>query len=394
MADWKDKFREGSFRDIPFKTERSTVKGGRRKQDHEYAERDVGNSEDLGRKLKSFELELLVIGDDYFDQRDALEEALNAQGPGTLIHPYRGTLIVQAGSYTLIETVEEGRIARFTVQFTEAGVAKFPEQLADDLNDTLNNADAVKDNAQSFFEEAYSIAAQTNSVIEGAARDVDAAVDFAEDAVNAVTEPITNFAFAISEFKASIGDLIRAPDELAQRFRDTFDLLLAEFENEPETSEKIFGGFKNLDDAFEPIIGSTPSRQREQANQNAISNIVKQLTLSNQAQAAVDVDFDSTSAALQSRNDIVAGLDLQLFDTDDDDLYQSVKDLQTSLVRAIPRTGTTELITIELKKTLPALVVAYDHFEDLDKEQEIIDQNAVEHPGFVPGGDTLQVSAG
>ena len=396
MADWKDRFREGSFRDVPFKTEVSKVEGGRRRQDHEFAKRDQGISDDLGRKLKVFTLDLLVIGDDYFQQRDALEDALNAEGPGILIHPYRGAINVQAGGYVLTETVTEGRIARFSVEFSEAGEVLFPVQVIDELSNAKANAEAVKDDSTSFFEDVFDVVGQANFVIESATQTMDEVLTFAEDAVTAVTEPITNFTFAIRNFKASLDDLIRAPDKLAQRLRDTFDLLNAEFENEPETTERIFDGFINVGDidAFIPSIGDTPSRQREQANQAAILNLVNELSLANRSQATIDVDFISTSAALQSRNAIIAGLNLQLDKANDDKLFQSIKDLQTSLTKIIPRTGETELITISVVKTKPALVIAYEQFEDLDKEAEIIDQNAIFHPGFVPGGDDIQVSAG
>ncbi len=391
MADWLDNFRSGSFRGVPFKTVSSQIRGGRRKQDREFAKRDEGNSEDLGKKLKGFTLELLVLGDDYFEQANALEEALDTQGAGELIHPYKGTIQVQSGEYTRSDNVTEGRMARFSVQFTLAGTIKFPDDVADELNKSIENADAVKEQSKSFFEKLFSVANQPAFVLESATEKLNAVLDFADNAVKQVTEPVTNFTFAIRNFKAAIGDLIKAPGELAQRLQDTFDLLLAEFEDEPETSERIFGNFSELE--FEPVIGDTPSRDKEQENQDAILNLTKELALSNQSQAAVEVEFPSTNAAVQTRNAIVEGLDLQL-DSADDDLYQSIKDLQTSLTEAVPNTGTSELITIRLNKTTPAIVIAYDNFEDLDKETEIIDQNAIEHPGFVPGGEAILVSAG
>jgi len=396
MARWQDKYREGSFRGVPFKTESHTVEGGRRKQDREFAKRDIGNSEDLGRKLKKFRLELLVIGDDYFDQRDALEEALDAEGPGELVHPYKGTLQVQAGAFNLTETVIEGRIARFTCEFTLAGKIKFPDQVEDDLNQSVANAADLKDKSKTFFEQVFSVANQPAFVVEAATDNLNAVLDFADNAVKKVTEPVTEFSFAISNMKATVGDLVRAPGELADRLEAAFQTLLDEFVDDPETSERIFGGFSTLkdDDGFVPVIGDTPSRDVQSNNQDALLNFTNQLALSNEAEAAVDVDFLSTSAALKSRNAVVEGLDAQLFLTGDDDLFQAIKELQTSLTRAVPRTGTSELISIVPVKTLPALVIAHSEFEDLDKEEEIIDQNNIDHPGFVPGGDTILVSAG
>ncbi len=392
MADWKDKFREGTFRGVPFKTESHEVTGGRRKQKREFANRDNGNTRDLGKKLLDFRLELLVIGDDYFAQRDALEAALNEEGPGELIHPYRGTIQVQAGVYRLAETVTEGRMARFSVDFSESGDVKFPDQVEDDLNNSLDNADALVDDSKGFFATVFSVAGQAAFVVNAGEKALEAGLDFATGAVAKVTTPVTEFAFAISNMKARIGDLARAPGEFADLLDDAFNLLIDEFEDTPETSERIFGGFATIDDSFVPVIGDTPSRVVQQGNQDATVSFFKQMGLANQARSAVDIDFTSTSAALQSRDAVVSGLDLEL-DTLDDDLFQSIKELQTSLTRAIPRTGTSELITIIPPKTIPALVIAHAQFEDLAKEDEIVEQNAIEHPGFVPGGDAIQVSA-
>jgi len=393
MADWKDKYREGSFRGVPFFTKSHTVEGGRRKQDREFAKRDQGNSEDLGKKLKTFKLQLHVIGDDYFEKRDALEEALDQEGSGELIHPYRGTLQVQAGAYTLTETDDEGRMARFNVEFSESGKVKFPEQVEDDLNTSIENADGVIDDSTSLFETLFTVANAPATVVNAAEGVLEDILNFSEKAVTLVTDPVTNFSFAISNMKARIGDLIRLPGELAARLRDAFALLLGEFENDPETSERIFGNFSGLSDSFDLVIGDTPSRVRERINQDALLNLTNQLTLSNQSKAAVEVDFISTNEALKSRDAIVEGFDEQLFLDINDDLFQSIKELQTSLVRALPRTGTSELITIVPPKTIPAIVIAHAQFEDLEKENEIIDQNEIEHPGFVPGGDPIQVSA-
>jgi len=396
MADWRDGYRIGSFRGVPFNTKVSQVKGGRRKQKREFAKRDDGNTEDLGRRLKDFKLELYVLGDDYFDQRDALEDAINAEGPGELIHPYRGTLQVQAGDYTLVENEIEGRIARFTVEFSESGIVKFPDQVTDELNKSKENADLVKEAAKTVFETVFSVAAQPAFVVESATAKVNAVLDFADNAVNKVTDPVTNFSFAISNLKASVSDLIKKPGELADRLQAAFDILLDEFENTPETAESIFDNFKTLDDddAFDPVTGTTPSRLKEQTNQDAVGNLTKELALSNQSQAAVDVDFASTNAAITSRDAIINGLSLQLPLAGDDDLFQAIKDLQTSLTKALPQAGTEELITFTLKQSTPALVLAYDLFLDLNKETEIVDQNEIEHPGFVPAGELITVSAG
>ena len=83
---WLEKFRQGSFKGIEFKTDSHNFVGGRRIQEHEFPQKEQNRTEDLGRKLRRFTLELLVIGDRYFANRDALVEALESEGPGEPIH--------------------------------------------------------------------------------------------------------------------------------------------------------------------------------------------------------------------------------------------------------------------------------------------------------------------
>jgi prophage DNA circulation protein len=42
---------------------------------------------------------------------------------------------------------------------------------------------------------------------------------------------------------------------------------------------------------------------------------------------------------------------------------------------------------------LPALVLAYNQYKDLDRENEIITRNRtlIPHPGFLPSGDTIEL---
>jgi prophage DNA circulation protein len=48
---------------------------------------------------------------------------------------------------------------------------------------------------------------------------------------------------------------------------------------------------------------------------------------------------------------------------------------------------------VQPQATQPALVLAYSLYEDASRDADIIARNNVRHPGFVPGGRTLEVLA-
>lgn len=403
-SEWLKRFRQGSFRGVEFKTESHSSTGGRRKQDHEFPQRNEGKSEDLGKRLNKFSLELFVLGDDYFEQRDNLIIALEAEGPGQLVHPYLGEITVQAGVYSLSETVTEGRVARFTVEFTKAGEGLFPASVEDELAKVEGFADVADGDSKSFFESVFSVAAQAAHVIESATDSMNDAVDFMENAIKAVTEPIAEVTFLIKNFKAAAQNLANAPGELADRVSEMFNTMLDTLSDDPETTRLIATQFVGF--SYPEIVGQTRSSDRIRSNNDGLQNLFKQQAAFVESQAAVQVEFSASRAAVNARDriaenfDELLGTELVALDPDgesfttitiDDNLFQSMKDLQTSVIKVLPEIGLAESSEFISSKTLPALVIAYQLFKDIEKEAEIVDENNIEHPGFVPGGETIEV---
>jgi len=106
---WRDDYRPGAFRGVPFHLKTSTSTGGRRTVLNEYPLRDEPSTEDMGRRARQYQLTMTLIGPDYMARRDRLIEALEAAGPGTLVHPFRGELYVAVlGDYSCEESTEQG----------------------------------------------------------------------------------------------------------------------------------------------------------------------------------------------------------------------------------------------------------------------------------------------
>ena len=99
---WEN-LRPASFRGVAFEVESHSESGGRRVELHEYPLRDTPYAEDLGKKAGKWQIEAFLVNgkSGYAERRDKLREALNASGPGTLIHPYLGELSVSVDGYSL-----------------------------------------------------------------------------------------------------------------------------------------------------------------------------------------------------------------------------------------------------------------------------------------------------
>jgi len=324
--------------------------------------------------------------------RDNLLEALEREGSGELIHPYLGRKQVQVGGFSVNEAVGEGRLARFNVDFTETGEPLFPDQNTDAKNSTDSAADAAIDESAGFFETVFSVAGQAEFVVDQATADLTAGLDFMDESVRKFTDPIDALTFALLDFKQSAKALVRAPGELANRIKQTFQLLFDSLIGSASIAESVLGNFAGF--SLPPVIGTTPSAVKAKENQTLMQNIFKQQSHTNQAKAAVEIDFTSVDEAIRIRDRVVSELDLQLNEDIGDDLFQDIKDVQVAIAEALPPLTVGTIITFTPPKTLPALVIAHTLFQDLDKEQEIIDQNNISNPGFVPGGVEIEVSSG
>lgn len=143
---WKARLVPASFRGVEFKIDVGSRSGGRRTVEHEFPKRDDPYAEDMGRSARRFTVAGYVIGGDYYDQRDALIDALESEGSGTLVHPSMGEFQVNPGPFAVTEHRERARIAEFEMSFVEAGSNSDASPASDtqaSVDNTANQSDAA-----------------------------------------------------------------------------------------------------------------------------------------------------------------------------------------------------------------------------------------------------------
>jgi prophage DNA circulation protein len=143
LPPWKWQLQPASFRGAGFKVDTNVRASGRRSVLHEFPHRDIPYTEDLGRKAIGFSITGYVIGPFYKDDRDELIYALEQEGPGQLILPTLGQLIVQPREYSVRENKRAGGVAEFEMNFIEAGNAGF-DTIGDTASQVLSSATNLK----------------------------------------------------------------------------------------------------------------------------------------------------------------------------------------------------------------------------------------------------------
>ena len=118
---WRERLRTASFRGIEFLVDSTDDEHGRRLVPHEYPLRNESYTEDLGRKIRKWTIQGFLLGDDYDVEKRRLTEACEADGAGTLVHPYIGEVQAFVDTFRVSQKKEEGRMVRFTITFVEKG---------------------------------------------------------------------------------------------------------------------------------------------------------------------------------------------------------------------------------------------------------------------------------
>jgi prophage DNA circulation protein len=396
MTNWKDNLRPGSFRGAPFVIESSDGEIGRRFELHQYPLRDEPYAEDLGRKARRFTLDLFVLGAEYMAGRDALIAAFEQAGPGLLVHPYLGEMTVAALDVRgPAESTREGGMARFTATFVEAGAALFPKPTADTVGDVGDAADMAAAAVQAEFAQNFS-ASKPEFLFSAAKTLVQTATDklsALRQSFPGVPAAVTEFVSDLQDFSAAAEALIRAPADLAVAVYG----LIADVALLPDRPLRAISAYRQLWHLYTaaPQVSPTTSTRRRQAdNQQALADLVHRAATVEAVRTAATLAYASYDEALALRDELAARLDLQM-ETAGDASYMALADLRVALVIDIAIRGANlaRIAYYTPADTLPALVLAYQIYGDAARDSDIIARNAIRHPGFVTGGDKLEVLA-
>jgi len=427
---WRDDYRPGAFRGVPFHLKSATRTGGRRTVLDEFPLRDTPSTQDMGRKARQFNLVMTVIGTDYMAQRDELIEALEASGPGTLMHPFYGELYVAPlGDYSIEESLDQGGLARITQNFVEAGEKPRPDSQPLAGAAVNSAADLVQAESVEEFEGKWAVVGFASSVAGHAIAALGTASGFIGDAfaaalgyatpaiatLNGITTGILSggglltqggqFGTLLGRFTSSIASLILSPGNLGIGLLGLVRGLTGGL--------SPFGAFKALTSLFDigskvkPVRGNgyvTPARAQQATNQAAIYTLIERAAGAEAARLATGRPLDTAGStlpgltynnreeAVDTRDVLVAELDRQQLQASPE-RYRALAGLTTALVTDLNRRSASlaPLTRFTPGATMPALVIAHRLYGDASRAGEIVARNRVAHPGFVPGGQALEV---
>lgn len=393
-------FQKGSFRGVAFVTEQQQRSGGRRGVTHEFPQAEKPVWEDLGRQASRFSLDVHVRGENYPAGANDLEDALDAPDVGTLIHPWRGSMQVSVASFTRTDSTVEGGIATFSIEFVESGLPAVPAPAVDSSALATAAADGAIDEAQAQFGDRFSLAG-TVAFVEAATTDLVAALAIVASIEVAVRGGVGGVLRGLvgALDRLGIGGIVRDAAALGLgvvQLVQIVSVASAGFAGRVAAMRTLMAFGSDM----KPVIGDTPQRDRQRANQAAFVQLVNLAASAELVRTVAQLPFASYQDAVRLRDEVADALDalaLRQADAGDDDGAASYDALRRALVRDVTARGGSlaRLQAYTPATSEPALVIAQRLYGNparvADRAQEIVDRNRIAHPLFVPGGTAIEV---
>lgn len=423
---WRDNLLEASFRGVKFYVKSSEFSCGRNTIIDELTPVDKDTEhrsyvQDNGAMPDQFRITGYVIANydnkfEYFKERDLLIEALKKfdkeQSGGQLIHPFYGTKQVNVvGQVKITETFDEGGIATFDMLFAEK-VGIDPVKTADYGTQVNDKSDKTRDQAGTTFTENFEsgkpLSSYSADTLKTCLQEINSNI---QDIINIPTDVINTAMSEIAAYIAIVDQIIDLPATIITTMQQTVDKIGDLVAYGIETIEGATLGLytyltgqsaltviENTMGIQNSDFGYIPAEQTE--NVYAIENLYKALLLAEAVDIGINTNFvsqEEMSSFAETLTDLIDDFLLLLGARDNTDaLYQVIEDMRGVYMKNLfdRITGLKKEIDYEVPATVkPALVLAYEKYEDIDREQEIIDRNIYKiiHPGFLPSGEILKV---
>lgn len=433
---WRSQLVDASFRGVPFFVDKATLSVGRRTVVHEFPGRATPLVEDLGRAPRRWQLEMVVIGDQYLARRDALRLALERPGPGDLVLPTMGTVrAVVEGVSSISESVSEGGVCRVSATFVEATsklrVASL-EMPALDVSDSYAALSVQASLAVTAdFEAAQGEAARMSVAVDGAgtqaaiaelvesaraqatiAQEIQACAELlrtAQRQVGLAGDRAREMAERAVALAAAPGDLV---EEVFATAGDMVDALLAAGDAAGALWRDLDPGWRlrdllraasaSLAQARTSVVPEslTPAQLHEARVAASLTRATGAALAAAAARASTTIDFRSARSASRVSEALCELIDIALADPPAtpaaETLRASLRVMRSAAARylqsavdELPRVGTHTPLT-----ALPDLAIAQQLYGDATRHEEIRRLNDLSNPLFCPGGMPLEVLSG
>ena len=411
-ATWRDKLLPASFRGISFLIPQTSVPVGMKGQLHEFPQRDTPFFEQLGKQSQVHKMTAWVIGDDCFERRDKLIEALNTPGGGELVHPWLGKIQVKAGECEMSHDFVGGGMVSFDLTFYPDEPLKTPAARINTQAQVVNSSESLLTSSLNRYQTAMGTVNQARLGLLQMRNSL-------SNVFSVIQQQFTPFVSVFSDVAGFAQSLMSSPGSLSSLFSSYFSSFtgfdffgagsgsgsgsgyrgaVAEASQQTESASSI--------DTVS-TLGGTDTAAAAQATANLVQDsvlvqiglIVSEMPVATQPesiesmpsveqqaiQPVVRPDVPVADDVIELRDNLNEAIHEASLKADPQH-YLVLNSFRQAVVKhltAVAQSGV-RLVEITPPETLSALVLAYRRFGDATRSPEVVQRNRIRHPGFVP----------
>jgi prophage DNA circulation protein len=420
-ATWRDKLLPASFRGISFLIPQASVPVGMKGPLHEFPQRDTPFFEQMGMQAQVHKMTAWVVGDDCFERRDKLIEALQTPGAGELVHPWLGRLQVKVGECEMGHERTQGGMVTFELTFYPDLPLKSPSAKVNTQQQVVTSSNSLLDSSLGRYQ-------STMATVNKAKLGLLQLRNSLSGVYGVIQQQFAPFLGTFSTLSGFAQSLMNSPGTLSSLFSSYFSSFsgfdffggsssgggssggssggstggyraaLAETTQQSQAVIAIdtvspLGGHDTVaaaqatanlvQDALLVLIGLIVSDMpvTQQPVSPGSTPSVEQQALQPLVRPEVPV-ADDVLALRDSLNEAIYTASLKA----DPAHYLVLNNHRLALVKhltAVAASGV-RLVDVTPPETLSVLVLAYRRFGDATRESELVQRNRIRHPGFVP----------
>jgi len=387
----------GQFRGATFLIRSASTTNGRKSVVHEFLNTDRRVVEDLGGRLDSFSIECITtrgrtgFNGDYERNKLALKRALEAEGPGLLIHPFFGKRVVNVINFTINESMTEFGTANFSITFEQSKPNIFPSS-----SNSANNVSGINSSANSAFNfvssnigDRYKDSNISSRTLLDSANKIRSVGDLFENIFNrfrAGSALPNEFFRDINNFKNDSLSLAKDSVTLGKRIIGLFNSANNYAIDSQEAYDIGVSTFSFGDDDI-PIIGTTVDLLDRRNNLTIINETVQSAGLVQAYRSAALIDFDTQSQVNFAINTLALQFEkFESFTLSNQNILQQVNNLRNQLRILLDSVGLSlsEVVTVKTNQ-IPMTVLAYNYYGSTDNVDALLGLNPNQEPSFVEG---------
>ena len=394
MDTWRQ-YREASFRGVSFYWQEGDDEVGRRVAIHTYPLRDPTMSEDLGKKPARVSMKGFVLGDGFLAAADRLIKACQQPGPGVLVHPLLGSLrVICLGCRPSYSTGRKGMVT-FDLEFVEEGENRYPAANQDYAVLAAEIAAASQEVFQSLLAEGLDLEGPS-WLLDTVLSDIGLLISAVETVVRQVGAGASQVAEVVSLLDEAKDTLEQAAPQSAAEAADLLGQVVAGLAG-LDPAPRLEAALQLSSFQTQATPRTTATRQTQADNRESLQEAVRRLALALGVDAAMERDYSSRDQALAVRDRLVERID-ELQEAaaagGDDQGFEALRELLAAVEQGFAQVRAPVTTQVEMPPlALPALVLAYDRYQDITREADILARNPqVRHPGFLPGGEVVEVT--